>query len=114
MAKMIPLDPAPLTSLPVNGWRLVATEAGRYGDGRRATIQSHNGTLQDCYQLRLAHPKQWTACIEDVAPTAPAMRALSGLRSVRSSWPSKPCYARTLAPAVTGTLCRSAVGRRFR
>jgi hypothetical protein len=67
MAKMIPLDPAPLTSLPVNGWRLVATEAGRYGDGRRATIQSHNGTLQDCYQLRLAHPKQWTACIEDVA-----------------------------------------------
>jgi hypothetical protein len=67
MAKMIPLDPAPSTSLPVNGWRLVATEAGRYGDGLRATIQSHNGTLQGCYQLRLAHPKQWTGCIEDVA-----------------------------------------------
>jgi hypothetical protein len=67
MAKMIPLDPAPSTALPVKGWRLVATEAGRYGDGLRATIQSHNGTLQGCYQLRLAYPQQWTACIEDVA-----------------------------------------------
>jgi hypothetical protein len=46
MARMIPLNPAPSTKLPGDTWELVATEAGRYGNGLRATVQVWNGALQ--------------------------------------------------------------------
>jgi hypothetical protein len=59
MAKMRPLDPAPKVPLPKDGWELLATEAGRYGTGLRATVQVWNGELQATSQLALAYPHTW-------------------------------------------------------
>jgi hypothetical protein len=59
MAKMIPLDPCPREPLPTSGWELLATEAGRYATGTRATVQVWNGDLQGTSQLALAYPKSW-------------------------------------------------------
>lgn len=66
MAKMIPLNPAPTVALPAEGWALIATEAGRYGDGLRATLHLHNGELQYCGQVRLAQPRKWKPFIDEV------------------------------------------------
>ena len=59
MAKMIRLDPAPKESLPCGGFELIATEAGRYAVGSRATVQLWNGTVQDTAQLALAYQRSW-------------------------------------------------------
>jgi putative DNA primase/helicase len=67
MAKMKMLDPPLTVPLPAEGWELMATEAWRYAAGLVATVQAHNGTLQACQQVALAHPKQWTAFVQDVA-----------------------------------------------
>jgi hypothetical protein len=64
---MIALHPAPSVALPGEGWTLIATEAGRYGDGLRATLYARNGTLQTPGQLKLAHPKTWAAFVQEVA-----------------------------------------------
>jgi hypothetical protein len=45
MARMSPLTPVPKTPLPGDGWALMATEAGRYAIGLRATVQVWNGAL---------------------------------------------------------------------
>jgi hypothetical protein len=55
------LNPAPSERLPVEGWELVATEAGRYAAGLIATIQARNGGLPHACQLPLAHPEKWEA-----------------------------------------------------
>jgi hypothetical protein len=60
MAKMIRLDPAPKEALPGEGWELIATEAGRYPNGLRATLQIWNGKLQGAQQLALAQPQSWS------------------------------------------------------
>jgi hypothetical protein len=49
------------------GGELIATEAGRYADGLRATMQVWQGTLQGCYQLALAHPQRWTPVAATIA-----------------------------------------------
>jgi hypothetical protein len=67
VATMRPLDPAPSVPLPVEGWTLLATEAGRYAAGLMATLQARNGTLQACQQVPLAHPRKWQAFVQDVA-----------------------------------------------
>jgi putative DNA primase/helicase len=67
MAKMIPLNPAPVASLPAEGWSLIATEAGRPAVGLTATLQARNGTLQTLRQLKLAHPDTWDAFVREVA-----------------------------------------------
>jgi hypothetical protein len=67
MAKMIPLNPSPSVSLPAEGWTLIATEAGRYGDGLRATFYACNDTLRTPGQLKLAHPNTWAAFVQEVA-----------------------------------------------
>jgi hypothetical protein len=59
MAKMIRLDPCPKEPLPTSGWELIATEAGRYSTGLRATVQVWNGDLQGARQLALADPQTW-------------------------------------------------------
>ena len=38
MARIMRLDPAPKAPLPREGWEVVATEAGRYATGLRATV----------------------------------------------------------------------------
>jgi hypothetical protein len=63
---MIALVPPPKV-VPCDGWELIATEAGRYNNGLRATIQVWNGTLQDSRQLALAHRTHWTPFAEAVA-----------------------------------------------
>ncbi|MBI3329654.1 MAG: hypothetical protein HYZ81_23480 [Nitrospinae bacterium] len=70
MALMRPLQPAPEVSLPTAGWKLLATEAGRYATGLRATIQLWNADQQGIAQLALAHPEQWEAFVADVARRA--------------------------------------------
>ena len=67
MARMIRLDPAPKEPLPREGWELVATEAGRYATGLRATLQVWNGALQGTQQLPLAHPDRWDDFITALA-----------------------------------------------
>jgi hypothetical protein len=67
MARMIRLDPAPKKELPRDGWELVATEAGRYATGLRATLQVWNGDLQGTRQLPLAHPERWDDFITELA-----------------------------------------------
>jgi hypothetical protein len=67
VAKMIPLDPCPKEPLPAAGWELLATEAGRYATGLRATVQVWNGDLQATRQLALAHPQSWTDFITPLA-----------------------------------------------
>jgi hypothetical protein len=67
MARMIALDPALTVPLPAKGWVLMATEAGRYATGLLATVQAHNGSLQACQQVPLAHPKKWEPFVQDVA-----------------------------------------------
>jgi hypothetical protein len=66
MAKMIRLDPAPSAPLPAEGWALIATEAGRYAIGLRATMQAWNGTLQSARQLALANPESWTEFVAEL------------------------------------------------
>ena len=67
MAKMIPLNPAPTVALPAEDWTLVATEAGRYSPGLKATVHARNGTLQTPGQLLLAHPTKWAPFVRRVA-----------------------------------------------
>jgi P4 family phage/plasmid primase-like protien len=67
MARMIPLDPAPQIKFPGDQWVLITTEAGRYADGLRATLQLWNGTLRGCRQLPLAHPDRWSAFVDEVS-----------------------------------------------
>jgi hypothetical protein len=67
MAKMIRLDPAPKEALPGEGWELIATEAGRYPNGLRATLQVWNDKLQGAQQLALAHPQSWSDFATEVA-----------------------------------------------
>lgn len=66
MARMIALTPPPKVVLR-EGCELIATEAGRYADGLRATIQVWRGTLQGCHQLPLAHPQRWKAVSDAIA-----------------------------------------------
>jgi P4 family phage/plasmid primase-like protien len=70
MAHMRPLDPAPTAALPGDQWELVATEAGRYADGLRATVQVWHGTLHTSQLLSLAQPKCWPPFAEEVATSA--------------------------------------------
>ncbi|MBI3328492.1 MAG: hypothetical protein HYZ81_17540 [Nitrospinae bacterium] len=70
MARMTPLNPAPSAKLPGDGWELIATEAGRYATGLRATVQAWNGSLQGSSPLVLAQPKSWTTFAEVVATQA--------------------------------------------
>jgi hypothetical protein len=67
MAKMIRLDPAPREALPGEGWELIGTEAGRYPNGLRATLQVWNGKLQGAQQLALAYPQSWSDFATEVA-----------------------------------------------
>jgi putative DNA primase/helicase len=67
VARMRPLDPAPSVALPVEGWTLIATEAGRSDAGITATLHARNGTLQTLRQLKLAHPDTWDAFVREVA-----------------------------------------------
>jgi hypothetical protein len=67
MAKMIRLDPCPKEPLPRSGWELLATEAGRYATGLRATVQVWNGELQGTTQLPLAYPKSWADFLTPLA-----------------------------------------------
>jgi putative DNA primase/helicase len=82
MAKMIRLDPTPKEALSADGWELIATEAGRYATGLRATIQLWNGQLQAVQQLDMAQPKSVeglagaVATRLDLADPAPIRQAL--------------------------------------
>jgi hypothetical protein len=67
MAKMTRLDPVPKQPLPRDGWELIATEAGRYAVGLRATVQIWNGHVQAVQQLSLAKPETWAEFISHVA-----------------------------------------------
>jgi hypothetical protein len=67
MAKMIRLDPAPKEPLPGGGWEIIATEAGRYPNSLRATLQVWNGKLQRTQQLALAHSQCWSDFATEVA-----------------------------------------------
>jgi hypothetical protein len=67
MARMIALDPAIEQALPCEGWKLMATEAGRDADGLRATIQVWNGEPQASQQLALAQSDSWGAFVEKIA-----------------------------------------------
>jgi putative DNA primase/helicase len=69
MARMLALTPPPKLVLQ-EGWELIATEAGRYSDGLRATIQLWQDSLQGCYQLALAHPQRWTTVAATIAAQA--------------------------------------------
>lgn len=102
MATMRPLDPVPSVILPAEGWTLLATEAGRYGDGLRATIQLWHGTLQSFCQLALAHPQRWTSvaaaiatqvgCVPDEIVQALLMltAAVEGILRQQADGPSEP------------------------
>jgi hypothetical protein len=76
MAKMIPLDPAPEQQLPVEGWRWIATEAGRYSTGTRVTVQVWNHACQFGAQLANAYPNAWSAFLAEtktlLGPDTPA------------------------------------------
>lgn len=82
--RMRPLDPAPSERLPVEGWELVATEAGRYAAGLIATIQARNGGPPHACHLPLAHPEKWEAFVSDIAqrsgcPSEIITQAIRGL-----------------------------------
>ena len=65
MAVMRALIPAVETALPGDGWSLVATQAGRYENGLRASIQVyHHEDRKKPFQLVDDHRKTWTPCIE--------------------------------------------------
>jgi Protein of unknown function (DUF3631) len=70
MAKMIGLDPVPTIPLPHEGWQLMATEAGRYSSGLRATVQLWNDEIQDARQLALAHSERWASYAAELAAKA--------------------------------------------
>jgi hypothetical protein len=93
MAKMIPLDPVPKQPLPREGWELIATEAGRYAAGLRATVQVWNGHMQAVQQLDLAQPKTWSEFINHVA----AQLSLHAAEPIAQA-------VMTLAAAVEGVL----------
>jgi hypothetical protein len=85
MAKMRPLDPAPKVPLPKDGWELLATEAGRFGTGLRATVQVWNGDMRAVRQLTLANSDSWTDFVGEISaqigietdPIVTALRALA-------------------------------------
>lgn len=66
MAKMIPLNPAISLDLDA-AWKLLATEAGRYSDGLRATVMLHNGTKKAVECFALAQAEQRDAYAQMVA-----------------------------------------------
>lgn len=70
MAKMTPLDPAPIVKLPGDGWELIAAEAGRFAAGLRASIQLWNGELQRCQQISLADSEGWDKFARQVGEQA--------------------------------------------
>ena len=49
------LDPTPEIKLE-NGWTLLATEAGRYKEGLRATTFLRNGAIRESQTLALSDP----------------------------------------------------------
>jgi hypothetical protein len=67
MARMTVLVPPIKATLPHDDWALIATEAGRYADGLRATIQVWNGELQASQQLALAQSDKWGSFVEKIA-----------------------------------------------
>jgi hypothetical protein len=70
MAVMRPLDPAVEQALPIDGWRLVALDAGRYARGLQATVQTWNSDVVHTALLGLADPESWTDYIEVAATKA--------------------------------------------
>ena len=46
---------------------MIATEAGRYAEGLRATVQVWNGHMQAVQQLALAKPETWAEFVSQVA-----------------------------------------------
>jgi hypothetical protein len=86
MARMIQLDPVPKQGLPCDGWEAIATEAGRYATGLRATIQVWNSELRTVRQLALADPDSWTDFVSEIStlidtapdPVVQALRTLAG------------------------------------
>jgi hypothetical protein len=65
MAKMIRLDPALKEPLR-EGWELIATEAGRYAKGLRATVQLWNGSIQGAAQLAPGCRETWDGLMDEV------------------------------------------------
>jgi hypothetical protein len=59
MPTMKPLDPAIEAELPAEGWRLLATEAGRSSAGLQASVDLWNGCVKHTKILLLACPEQW-------------------------------------------------------
>ena len=116
MARMTALIPSPKVVLR-DGCELIAMEAGRYGDGLRATFQLWQGTLQSCYQLPLAHPQRWTAVATEIAaqvgsPPDEVVQALliltaavEGILRQQADRPSGPRrHAKVALPAREGRL----------
>lgn len=67
MARMIPLEPPPAVKLPGDGWEVIATEAGRYSPGLKASVQLWNGELKEIQQLVLADPKSRSNFAQQIA-----------------------------------------------
>jgi hypothetical protein len=53
--------------LPAEGYELIATEAGRYASGLRATVNLWNGVLQGIAQLAVAYQDRWDSFAAPVA-----------------------------------------------
>jgi hypothetical protein len=60
MATMILLDPAPEQQLPVEGWCLLASQAGRYAVGLRVSVEVWNSEVQCIRQVARDYPTTWT------------------------------------------------------
>jgi hypothetical protein len=92
MARMIRLAPPPKVALPIEGWELIATEAGHYATGLRTTIQVwHGDDMQMTQQLALAYPKSWH---DFTAELAAKLKASAKLKT----------SVKTLAEAMTTAL----------
>src|SRR5712691_1025889 len=73
MARMITLHPAPKVQVAGGAWDLLATEAGRYAKGLRATYQLWNGTLQDSRCVDLTDTAVYVQTIAAKSGVDPAL-----------------------------------------
>jgi hypothetical protein len=93
MAVMRALTPAVEQALPVEGWRFIAVDAGRYAGGLQASLQLwHGDTLVDTTLLCLADPETWKRFIRRV--------------TTKTDCPADPVRSAllTLTPAIEGQL----------
>jgi hypothetical protein len=60
------LNPCPKEVLPVDGWEVLSTEAGRYANGLRFTAQLWNHSLQATAQIVVTKPESWSVFVAEV------------------------------------------------